>query len=53
MRSEKYRRKERLALKAALVFIVFFLGAGCILFLDNLCLTTTGSGGNLLFNVEK
>ncbi|MDO4545447.1 MAG: hypothetical protein Q4C25_04760 [Bacillota bacterium] len=36
-----------------LIFLLFFGGASCILYLDNLCFETTGQGGNLVFNVAN
>lgn len=44
---------KEMMIKMIVVFIVFFIGTGCLLFLDNLCLETTGSGGNLVLNIEK
>lgn len=38
-------------LKMIIVFLLFFMGAGGILFLDNVCMETTGSGGNLILNM--
>ncbi|HIT99526.1 MAG: hypothetical protein ACLU5E_03265 [Anaerovoracaceae bacterium] len=40
-------------LKVLIVFMIFFAGTAGILFLDDLCLQTTGHGGNLVLNVEN
>lgn len=40
-------------IKAAAIFLVFFVGACSLVAVDNVCLETTRYGGNLLFNVEK
>lgn len=39
------------ALKMIIVFLLFFMGTGGILFLDNVCMETTCSGGNLILNM--
>lgn len=40
-------------LRAAVVFLLFLVGTGGILFLDNLCRQDTGIGGNLVLNIEN
>jgi len=40
-------------LKFLLVFIVFFIGTGSLMMLDNICMETSGEGGKLVLNVEK
>lgn len=43
----------QLLIRMLLVFLVFFIGTGCILFLDNLCNETTGGGGKLVLDVAN
>ncbi len=40
-------------IKAAVIFTVFFTGAACVLYLDNMCAETTGAGGKLVLNIEN
>lgn len=40
-------------LKFLIIFMIFFAGAGSILFLDEMCRETTGEGGNLVLDIDK
>lgn len=43
----------KLFLMWIIVFFLFFAGTGAVLFVDNVCLETTGQGGKLALEVEK
>lgn len=61
MRSERYQqqkkekkdRRVKSVLTWIIVFLLFFAGTGGIMFVDNVCLETTGQGGNLTLVLEK
>ncbi len=61
MRSDRYRQQKKeqkgrhakAVLAWIVVFLLFFAGTGGILFVDNVCLETTGQGGNLALVMEK
>lgn len=36
-----------------IIFMTFFIGTGSIMFLDNICLETTGEGGKLVLDVDN
>lgn len=40
-------------LRLMLIFIIAFIGTSCIMFLDNICMETTGEGGKLVLDVEN
>ena len=61
MRSDRYQQQKKeqklRRVKAVfawiIVFLLFFAGTGGVLFVDNVCLETTGQGGNLALVEEK
>ncbi|HIU25603.1 MAG TPA: hypothetical protein IAC50_03830 [Candidatus Copromorpha excrementigallinarum] len=44
---------KKTAVKALIIFIIFFTGASCLLYLDSMCAETTGEGGKLVLNIEN
>ena len=39
--------------KAVAVFLVFFMGMGCLVAVDTVCMETTGEGGKFVLDVAN
>lgn len=35
------------------VFLIFFVGMGSVLYVDEICFETTGEGGNLVLDIDN
>lgn len=44
---------KRTFLKAMMVFLVFFIGTGCLVMVDYVCRETTGEGGKFVLDIAN